>query len=104
MHTTMKKTPTQYSEMLDHLSPNLETGFLRICLVSKRRFFTETRFLCVSPISISMSDFARSLAFQDSVLPELGFMRYMAVNLDTKQAALVLAREGDRFEAVCHQP
>jgi hypothetical protein len=52
MHTTIKKTPTYYSEMLDHLS-------------------------------ISLSNFARSLAFHDSVLTELGLMGWMAVKLDT---------------------
>ncbi|WP_226576023.1 hypothetical protein [Microseira wollei] len=55
-------------------------------------------------VSISLSDFAPTLAFHDSVLPELGFMRCMAVNLDTKRAALVLAREGYHLEPVCHQP
>lgn len=38
-------------------------------------------------LSISLSDFARSLASCDSALP----WRYMAVNLDTEQAALLLA-------------
>lgn len=63
MHTTIKKTPTYYSKMLDHLSQDLTTTNL------------ETGFLCVSPVSINLSDFARSLAFYDSFLPELGFRR-----------------------------
>ncbi|WP_374878378.1 hypothetical protein [Microseira sp. BLCC-F43] len=97
----MKKTPTHYSEMLDHLSPNLETGFGAYISRFKATIFHR------NPEYERQSYFHQLVRFcpQSGVSRQLlGFMRYMAVNLDTKQAALVLAPEGYRFEAVCHQP
>lgn len=41
----------------------------------------------IDHLSIGVSDFARSLAFYDSVLAELGFKRCFAVNLVDKQIA-----------------
>ncbi|MCL1467785.1 VOC family protein [Argonema galeatum] len=41
----------------------------------------------IDHLSIGVSDFARSLAFYDTVLAELGFKRCMAMNLATKKVA-----------------